>query len=52
MFSQPCGKFSAPWIIDKEMFWCLLVLEEMNGAFDGVVIIVTFRPRFEEAVEP
>ena len=38
--------FSHPWdnswtfgngIIDKEIFGCLLVLEEMNGAFVGVV---------------
>ena len=33
------------------MFGCLLVLEEMNGAFDGLVIIATFRPRFEKDVD-
>lgn len=51
VFSHPWGK---SWtvgkgIIDKEMFGWLEVLEKMNGAFDGVVIMVTFRPRFAKA---
>ena len=53
VFSQPCGKSGTfgNGIIDKVIFGCLLVLEEMNGAFDGVVMIVTFRPRFERAFD-
>ena len=52
--------FSHPWgnswtfgngIIDKEIFGCLLVLEEMNGAFAWVVMIVTFRPWFAKALD-
>ena len=52
-FSQPCGKSRTfgNGIIHKEMFECLLILGEMNGAFNGVVIIVTFRPRFEKAFD-
>lgn len=38
--------------MDKEMdFGCLEILRDRDGAFDGVVMMVTFRPRSARAME-
>lgn len=54
VFSQFSGK---PWTLgngsmDKEMdFGCLEILRDRDGAFNGVVMMVTFRPRWARAME-
>ena len=53
VFSHPSGSSGTVGngMIDKEILGCLEVSETMNGAFDGVVMMTTFRPQIAKAFE-